>query len=244
MLIQSLFRSVATCLLVGCAFSLEAYAQVSASEAAILASPLRTDRDRQADARRQPLELLKLAKVAPGMSILDISSGGGYTAQVLAVAVGSTGKVWAQIAKPAPALDARLAATPQPNFQILARPFDDLFPSELPRVDGATLILSYHDIVNTSTDRAKMNQAIFNALKPGGFLVVMDHAAKAGTGLNDTSTLHRIDEQAVVAELVAVGFKADTKSDAWRNAADTHELHSNKMETTSDRFALRFVRPN
>jgi predicted methyltransferase len=217
-------------------------AQMTPTDAALLASPVRTERDRQADARRQPLELLKFAQIGSGMSVLDVASGGGYTAQLMALAVGTQGKVWAQIARPSPTLEARLAAHPQANLQVISRPLDDLFPAELPRVDRATLILSYHDIVNTPTDRRSMNQAIFNALKPGGFLIVMDHSAKAGSGTRDTSTLHRIDQQAVIAELTAVGFRLDAQSDVWRNPIDTYEQHSSKMEAPSDRFALRFVR--
>jgi predicted methyltransferase len=244
MFTQSRRSFLVACLLVSCTLSFEICAQVAPSDAALLESPIRTERDRQADARRKPLELLKLAQIAPGMTVLDVASGGGYTAQLLALAVGANGKVWAQIARPSAALEARLAAHPQVNLQVLTRPLEDLFSAELPRVDRVTLILSYHDIVNTPTERSKMNQAIFNALKPGGFLIVMDHSAKPGSGVSDTSTLHRIDQQAIVAELTAVGFKLDGKSEAWANPADTYEQHSSKMDVPSDRFALRFVRPN
>mgnify|MGYP000028160874 FL=1 len=244
MFAQSRRRSLVACLLVSCALSFEIYAQVAPSDTAVLESPIRTERDRQADARRKPLELLKLAQIAPGMTVLDVASGGGYTAQILALAVGVNGKVWAQIARPSPTLEARLAANPQANLQVLARPLEDLFAADLPRVDRVTLILSYHDIVNTPTERSKMNKAIYNALKPGGFLIVMDHSAKAGSGFSETSTLHRIEQQAVVTELAAAGFKLDGQSDAWANPADTREQHYSKMEMPSDRFALRFVRPN
>ena len=244
MFTQSRRRLLVACLFVLGTLSFEISAQVAPSDAALLVSPIRTERDRQADARRKPLDLLKFAQVAPGMTVLDIASGGGYTAQIFALSVGSNGKVWAQIEKPSPALETRLAEHPQANLQVLARPLEDLFSAELPRVDRATLIFSYHDIVNTPTDRSKMNKAIFNALKPGGFLIVIDHVAAAGSGIRDTSTVHRIDPQAVVAELLAVGFKADGQSDAWSNPADTHEQHSSKMDVPSDRFALRFVRPN
>ena len=243
MLTRSRRRTFIACLLVSGALSFEVLAQVALSDTALLESPIRTERDRQADARRKPLELLKLAQVTPGMTVLDIASGGGYTAQIFALAVGSKGKVWAQIAKPSPALETRLAEHPQANLQVLARPLEDLFSAELPRVDRATLIFSYHDIVNTPTERSKMNTAIFNALKPGGFLIVMDHAATAGTGVSQTSTLHRIDQQVVIAELTSVGFKLDGQSEAWKNPADAHEQHSSKMEIPTDRFALRFVRP-
>jgi predicted methyltransferase len=72
---------------------------------------------------------------------------------------------------------------------------------------------------------------------------VTDHAAKTGSGLSETSTLHRIEQQTVIAELTAAGFKLDGKSEAWANPTDTHEQHSSKMDGPSDRFALRFVRP-
>ena len=81
------------------------------------------------------------------------------------------------------------------------------------------------------------------ALKIGGHLVILDHAATEGAGLTVTASLHRIDEQTVIQELTKVGFKLEAKSIAWRNAADTREVQSTKMETTSDRFALRFVKP-
>ena len=237
-------RYTLTCLTaLGLLCAAPAQAADASPGATLLASPVRPDKDRQADARRQPLELLKFAQVAPGMKVLDIASGGGYTAQVLALAVGPTGKVWAQVAKPSAALEARLAAQPQANLEILTRPFEDLTPPELPPLDVVTLILSYHDIAATPVDRAKMNAAIFKALKPGGHLVVMDHSAKAGAGITEVSNLHRIDEQTVRTEFLAAGFKLDGQVSTWANPADTRQEHSSKMATPpSDRVALRFVR--
>lgn len=211
--------------------------------AALLDSPVRNPKDQAQDASRKPLELLKFAQVTPGMQVLDVASGGGYTAQVLALAVGPTGKVWAQVAKPSPALEARLAAHPQPNLVILNQPFESLLPGEAPRVDLITLILSYHDIANTPVDRAKMNKAMFDALKPGGHLVLIDHATKPGAGTSVTSTLHRIDEKTVRDEVTAAGFRVEAESDAWRNPADPHEEHWSKMTIPTDHFALRFVKP-
>ena len=192
--------------------------------AALLESPVRNAKDQAQDASRKPLELLKFARVLPGMQVLDVASGGGYTAQVLALAVGPTGKVWAQVAKPSPALEARLAANP-------------------PRVDVITLILSYHEIANTPVARAKMNKSMFDALKPGGHLVLIDHATKPGAGTSVTSTLHRIEEKTVRDEVTAAGFRVEAESDAWRNPADPREEHWSKMTIPTDHFALRFVKP-
>ena len=214
-----------------------------AGAAALLASPVRTDADRRADPDRKPLDLLRFTEVAPGMKVLDIASEGGYTAQLLALAVGPQGHVWAQDASPSAAFAARLAAHPQANLEPLRRPFADLYPASAPRVDLVTFVLAYHDIVNAPVDRAKMNRAIFDALRPGGHLVVIDHAARAGRGLQDTKSLHRIEEPTLRAEVEAAGFRLEAEADFLRNADDPREQPFFKMKMPTDRFALRFVKP-
>ena len=74
-------------------------------------------------------------------------------------------------------------------------------PDQAPKLDLITLILNYHDITYLPVDRAKMDERLYGALKPGGHLVVVDHSAKPGTGTSVGKTLHRIDE-ALVRELV------------------------------------------
>jgi predicted methyltransferase len=210
---------------------------------ALLESPIRTSADLKADAGRKPLELLRFSQVGPGMTVLDVSAGGGYTTQMMALAVGPKGKVLAQVTQLRPALEQRLAQQPQANIEVLVRPFEDLYPADAPRVDLVTLVQSYHDIVNTPTDRTKMNRAMFAALKPGGRLVLIDHAGRSGTGLQETKSLHRIDEKLVRAEIEAAGFMFDADSAAWRNAADPRDVPSAESGNPGDRFALRFVRP-
>ena len=67
---------------------------------AVIDNPLRTDQDRRTDAARKPAELLPFMQVRPGMAVLDVSAGGGYTSQLLALAVGPTGKLYAQTPRP------------------------------------------------------------------------------------------------------------------------------------------------
>jgi predicted methyltransferase len=212
-------------------------------DAALLASPLRSDADRQADAGRRPLDLLRFAQVMPGMKVLDISSGGGYTARLMALAVGPQGQVWAQGTKPMARLDAQQAAHPLPALESLVRPYEDLFPPQAPRVDLATLVLSYHDIAFEPVDRARMNRAIFDALRPGGHFVVIDHSSRPGRGLQDTQTLHRIDEQTLRAEVLAAGFVLEAEGEFLRNPDDPREQAFFDMKIPADRFALRFVKP-
>jgi len=211
--------------------------------AALLASPLRLDDDHKTDERRHPVELLRFAQVQPGMKVLDVSAGAGYTTQLLALAVGPEGTVWAQNAKPKPKLEQRLAAHPQANIQVLLRPFDDPYPDEAPRLDLITFILNYHDVANEPVDRARMDRRLFAALKPGGHLVLVDHSAQAGSGARDTKRLHRIDEALVLSELTAAGFVLDARSSFLANPADPRDQAFFDRKEPTDQFALRLLRP-
>lgn len=66
--------------------------------AAIVASPDRRPADRTNDIRRKPEQMLAFIGIWPGMTALDLSAGGGYTTELLARAVGPTGRVYGQSA--------------------------------------------------------------------------------------------------------------------------------------------------
>jgi predicted methyltransferase len=210
--------------------------------AALLANPIRTERDRKMDEGRHPVELLQFADVRPGMRALDMATGTGYTAQLLALAVGPTGKVWAQAPKPGAVITERMAAHPQENLVVAARPFDDPVPSEAAPLDVVTLVLNYHDISYLPVDRDAMNRKIFAALKPGGRYIVVDHSATAGTGISSGKTLHRIDEAFLVAEVKRAGFALDGEGRFMRNPQDNRDAPSGEAKPPSDRFVLRFVK--
>ncbi len=208
-----------------------------------IASPLRTDADRKEDARRMPLRFLQFAEVQPGMHVLDVSAGDGYTTQLIALVLGNSGAVWGQAPTLRPALQERLRLHPQGNMVIVERPFEDPVPADAPPFDLITLVYNYHDIAYLPVDRAKMNKRLFDALKRGGHLVLIDHAAQFGSGTRDTKTLHRIDEQLVVSELEQAGFRVEHESDTFRNPADPHTERIFDMAIPVDNFAVRFVKP-
>ena len=207
-------------------------------------SPVRTAADREADAGRKPLEFLQFAGVRPGDKVLDMAAGAGYTSELLALAVGPNGKVWAQVSKASPRLEERLAAHPDPVLQVLVRPFDDPYPADAPKLDLVTLIMNYHDISYLPVDRAKMNRRVFESLRPGGHFVIIDHSTKPGAGISQAKTLHRIEEKTVRDELQQAGFVLENESDFLRNPADPREQAFSDMKgVASDKFALRFLRP-
>jgi predicted methyltransferase len=226
----------------GCSTAPQAEQREAAPER-VIANPLRTDQDRQMDAVRKPAAFLEFAQVKPGMRVLDVSAGAGYTSQLLALAVGPSGMVWAQTPRPGPALTERLADHPQANLLLAIRPFDDPIPGDVPKLDLVTLVLNYHDITYLPVDRAKMNERIFAALKPGGRYVVIDHSGRAGTGISEAKTLHRIDEAVVLDEVRRAGFILDAEGAFLRNPADARDDPSGHPRVPTDKFALRFAKP-
>src|SRR5271170_5246885 len=200
-------RRICTCgvavllaLLAGCATFCAKNVDESVYEDAVH-NAVRTDEDRTEDVTRKSVDFLRFCDVRPGMQVLDVSAGAGFTTQLLALVVGEHGHVWAQVPKVGPRLQKRLSDHPQANISLAVQSFNDPVPADAPRLDLITIILNYHDIAYMDVDRAQMDARLFAALKTGGHLVIIDHSAKPGTGTNDTKTLHRIDEAVVLAEM-------------------------------------------
>ena len=230
--------------LVGCAtMPGEAGRSTSEQYQKAIDSPIRTEQDRRLDEVRRPAGFLPFTQVKPGMQVLDMAAGAGFTSQLLALVVGPTGTVRAQNTQPRPLLNQRLVDHPQAHFVPVLRPFEDPVPDGTPKLDLITIIQNYHDICYLPVDRAKMNARLFAALKPGGHLVVIDHAARSGTGVADAKSMHRIDEALVRAELRQAGFKLEAESDFLRNPADARDMSSSGAKIPTDKFALRFVKP-
>ena len=216
--------------------------------AAIVAATDRSDADRQTDQRRKPEQLLALAGVKTGMKVLDMGAGGGYSTELLARAVGPTGKVYAQDS-PTPserakaAFDERAKKPAMANVVRLARNFDDPLPAGEGSFDLVTFLFYYHDTTYMTVDRAVMNRRLFNALKPGGILLVADHSARAGEGATVGKSMHRIEESTLRAEVEKAGFKLVTSGDFLRNPQDPRDKPVFRPEQPVDEFILKFERP-
>ena len=207
-------------------------------------SPIRTNEDKRADASRKPIEFLQFAQVRPGMRVLDIATGGGYTTQLLALVVGITGTVWAQGNQKGPALNKRLVDHPQSNIVPVISSFEDPVPNDAPKLDLITNIMNYHNSTYLSVARrASLNQRLFKAMKSGGYLIVIDHSTKTGTDITTAKSLHRIDQAIVLDEIQKVGFRLEQESNFLRNPSDPRTQAYFDMEIPTDKFAFRFVKP-
>jgi predicted methyltransferase len=227
-----------------------AAAPVPAYIKAAVADSKRPAEEIQRDANRKPAEMLVFAGVKPGMKVMDLMAEGGYFTRLFSPAVGPKGWVYAEQpeefeaflkGKPAPIL--KVAADYQ-NVSVVKSPINQLTAPEA--LDLVWTSQNYHDIKNMKTaDTAQVNKAVFNALKPGGLYIVLDHSAPKDSGIADTQTLHRIDEAVVKKEVEAAGFKFVGESNLLRNPKDprTAIVFDPSIRGHTDQFILKFRKP-
>jgi predicted methyltransferase len=217
--------------------------------AAIVAAPDRAEGDRTADARRKPAQLLAFTEVKTGMKVLDMETSAGYSAELLARAVGPTGKVYAQDSASVierfvkDKFDIRAQKPVMKHVVHVVREFDDPIPPDVSNLDLITFFFAYHDITYMPVDRAAMNRKMFAALRPGGLLVIADHSARPGDGIGVAKTLHRIEEKVVREEIEAAGFKLVAEADFLRNPEDPRDTRVFQPAIPVDEFVLKYRRP-
>jgi len=218
----------------------------------IVAAPDRTERDRTMDPHRKPVEMLTFFELGPGMRVAELGAGGGYTTELLARAVGPGGVVFAQDTPnwDGPGLrkvwEMRLARPALQNTKHVMRQWDDPLPPEARELDAVYSVAVYHDAIAEKQDTAKMNRAVFAALKSGGLYVIIDNSAAKGSGRAEADRLHRIDEQVVRDEAQQAGFKLIGEERFLRNPNDPRDWNADSGVNKThdqDRFALKFVKP-
>ncbi|WP_333591160.1 class I SAM-dependent methyltransferase [Brevundimonas sp.] len=220
----------------------------SALYADAVADPQRLPEEVARDPLRKPAEMLAFMTLKPGDAVADIRPEEGYFTRLFAPVVGPTGKVYAfvpnQTARREDAFGDTLAAA-YPNVQRITgaleemafdRPLDVVFMGE-----------EYHDftIPRFGVDVARMNAAVFAALKPGGLYVILDHQAADGAGVGVAGTLHRIEAAELRRQVEAAGFVFDGESKAVRVPTDDHSLtvFDPGIRGRTDRFVYRFRKP-
>jgi predicted methyltransferase len=249
----SLFAVAAALLLFGAACPFARAADLPAYVTTAINDPARA-KDAADDARRHGAELVAFTRVKPGDTVVDLIPGGGYWTRIFSAIVGPKGHVYAiwpteyagEAADDVAAMRA-LAKTPHyANVSVIVQPAAQF--SIPTKADVVWTSQNYHDYPDKfmgPTDPSILNRAVFNALKPGGEFVIVDHAAEAGSGMRDTDTLHRIDPAVVRAQVPAAGFTFDGESTVLRNPADTHKIKvfDKAIRGHTDQFAYRFKKP-
>lgn len=217
---------------------------------AAVADPARPAEQRAVDDLRKPAAILALSEVKAGDRMADIGPGGGYYTRLFSRVVGESGKVYAfnpdwvvKMFPTAGELAAKLAAAGYTNVEARVQPMAEI-AFEAP-LDVVFISQLYHDQHWQQVDIARMNAAIWRALKPGGVFFIIDHRAAAGATDTDIAKLHRIDPAVVQREVEAAGFVLDTASDVLDNASDplTANVFDASIKGRTSQFVLKFRKP-
>ena len=220
-----------------------------------ISDPRRPQEQTKLDAARKPALSVVFSGAKPGDRIADVMSGNGYFTRILSDVVGPSGRVYAYIpseqiahCSPSEIAGTKAIAVDQSyrNVTLLTGSLAEFRPPE--KLDLVWMSQSYHDLHNSFLGPANvtaLNKTIFEALKPGGVFLVIDHVAQAGSGLRDTETLHRIDPIRMKNEIEEAGFVLEAQSDALRNADDDHKLaiFDPSIRGRTDQVLFRFRKP-
>lgn len=227
---------------------------------AAVASDTRPESDRERDANRKPAEVLEYIGIEPGMTVLDLFTGGGYYAEIIAHVVGDQGKVIAQTNEAyrsfggmGEQLDARIGENGLSNIEILMAENNEL-SLEPDSIDAAILVMSFHDLWLVdeengwpAIDVAQYLAEVRSGLRPGGTFTIIDHVGAAGVSAEESgNSLHRIDPALVVEAVQDAGFTLEGESDVLRNPDDDHTqiVFAEGLRGKTDRFLMVFASPD
>jgi predicted methyltransferase len=220
---------------------------------AAVADPNRPEADTKRDADRKPAECVAFAGIKPGDKVADLIPGRGYFTKIFSKVVGPKGWVYAYYPSNIDAIYTKngltfpVPANPNyPNVSVIHAPVEKFVAPE--KLDVVWTSQNYHDMHDKffgPADLAAVNKAIYDALKPGGIYIVLDHAAEAGSGLRDTDTLHRIDPAQVKKEVLAAGFTFVGESKVLADPADDHtkKVFDSSIRGKTDQFIFKFKKP-
>ena len=201
--------------------------------------------------------MIRFARIDAGATVIDVYPGDGDWTRLFSDIVGPEGRVTSFV----PAEVAHFKNDPvglmrniaqEPGRENVEAVSADLvaMPEITQPADVLWLHLFYHDLHTAlmqarGATAADFNRAVYKRLKPGGFYVIVDHAAAAGAGTGDAQSLHRIDPASVREEVEAAGFVLDAESTLLANRNDPHaiKVFDPLIKGESDRFAYRFVKP-
>jgi predicted methyltransferase len=241
----------ALCLAAG--LSAAAPQKIPAYVTAAVSNPDRPEADTKTDADRKPADCVAFAGIKPGDKVADLIPGRGYYTRIFSGVVGPKGWVYAFVpSELIPLLQKNNIPFPPPanpkfaNVSFLQAPVAKFVAPE--KLDVVWTSQNYHDLHNKNFGQPDMNafnKAVFDALKPGGTYIVLDHAAAAGSGAGDTETLHRIDPALVKKEVLAAGFVFAGESKVMADPTDDHtkKIFDPSIRGKTDRFLFKFRKP-
>jgi predicted methyltransferase len=224
---------------------------------------------------RHPADTLAFFGLKADMTVVEIWPGGGWYSEILAPVLKDHGQYYAVgfslIAERTPdwrknyqrKFEEKLKQNPEVYGKTIVTDLSIPERTEIAPAGTADLVLTFRNVHNWMKGEYAQDvfDAMFKAVKHGGYLGVIEHRAKPGTSLEDMITSGYVTEAHVIKLANAAGFKLDAKSEVNANAKDSSQ-HPKGVWTLppslrlgekgqakylaigeSDRMTLRFIKP-
>ncbi len=235
----------------------------------VLAGEWRSDANKARDAYRHPKQTLEFFGLKSGDTVVEITPGGGWYAEVLAPLLQGDGKYIGALVQDSASDYARnsnekLRAIMKDHAAQFGAAelveFDPKAPS-LGAPGSADVVLTFRNVHNWGDNAPVMFKAFFDVLKPGGTLGVVEHRAAAGADPDKIKDSGYLPREYVVKLATDAGFQLVAESEINANAKDTKDYEKGVWTLPpnlalkdqdrekylaigeSDRMTLKFTKP-
>lgn len=209
-------------------------------------SPERTAEMTARDYWRKPAEILTAAGIKEGDHIAEIAGFGQYFTTMLVAAVGPSGMIDVYDLPYTERFAGEASRKFDAAHENAAYHQEDYNTVALPKnLDGVYIVLYYHDLKPNKVDTAALNKKVYEALKPGGTYLIIDHKAEDGSGWRDAATIHRMGVDTIKQEVLAAGFQLALDSNLLANPKDDRKqmVFAPGTRGTTDQAFFIFRKP-
>jgi len=247
--------------------------------AKVLASPYRSAENKARDAFRHPLQTLQFFGLQPQHSVLEVWPARGWYTEILAPYLKEQGQLsianfrlndgtleddrkifWARLAKK---LQQDIEKYPDHFGKVQMMQFDPPALMHVGHVNQYDMVLSFRNshIWNEAGYLLDAYRAMFDVLKPGGTLGLVEHRSSRLSEISSKAGEGYLDEYYVIAVAQQAGFVLAERSEINANPKDSKDYpkgvyalpptlamgsqDKNKYLAIgeSDRMTLKFIKP-
>ena len=237
------------CAVQGLAFAADFDAVKGKLETA-MAADVRSESERDRDRNRKPEDTLQFFDLRDDMKVVELLPGGGWYTKLLAPVLAENGELFVAYGTSNvsqnvlgedgfdkvkyAAAEAKIYRPEGSRFYVLENP--DLGVSD---VDIIFTFRNYHNF--GAEGRAAINQAVYDALKPGGIYAMVDHNRRHMQSDNSENR-RRVDAVLAIKEVQAAGFELVDYSDLHYRPDDElrYEVGRKTVTGNTDRWTLKF----
>lgn len=218
---------------------------------AAMAAETRPEADTDRDRNRRALQTLEFFGLTEDMSILELMPGSGWYTRILAPVVAEngqyfgaigTGRIESLMSEPGFG-QMELVATDANIFRADGERFLSLEFEGL-EVEDLDMVLTFRNYHNFNAEaRAALNEAVYDALAPGGIYAVVDHTRRHMES-DGPENGRRVDPVLAIKEIQDAGFQLVDFSTLHHKPDDElrYEVGRASVTGNTDRWTLKFIK--